>query len=85
MRRDAWWIELVPVVLVLGAFSVYATWRAFENQYYEWGPYLSPFYSPLIKTQLVAPVSGAANPVGAAGLPRYLLLLSQGLLPRVLS
>lgn len=49
MRRDAWWVELLPVIVVLGAFSVYATWRAFENNYYEWGPYLSPFYSPLLK------------------------------------
>jgi len=48
-RRDAWWVELIPVVLVLGAFSVYATWRTFENNFYEFGPYLSPFYSPLIK------------------------------------
>jgi hypothetical protein len=48
MRRDAWWLELIPVVLVLGAFSIYATWRAFEGAHYEWGPYLSPFYSPLI-------------------------------------
>jgi hypothetical protein len=51
MRRDAWWVELIPVVLVLGAFTVYATWRTFENNYYEFGPYLSPFYSPLIKTR----------------------------------
>ncbi len=49
MRRDAWWLELVPVIVVLGAFSAYATWRTFENNYYEWGPYLSPFYSPHIK------------------------------------
>ena len=49
MRRDAWWLELLPVVVVLGAFSVYATWRALEGAYYEWGPYLSPFYSPLIQ------------------------------------
>ncbi len=48
-RRDAWWLELLPVVVILGAFSVYATWRALEGDYYEWGPYLSPFYSPLIK------------------------------------
>ena len=48
MRRDAWWLELVPVVVVLGLFSIYATVRAFEGAYYEWGPYLSPFYSPLI-------------------------------------
>lgn len=49
MRRDAWWLELIPIVVVLGGFSVYATWRAFEGEYYESGPYLSPFYSPLIK------------------------------------
>ena len=48
LRRDAWWIEIAPVVLVLGAFAVYATIRAFEGRYYQWGPYLSPFYSPLI-------------------------------------
>src|SRR3982751_2786564 len=48
MRRDTWWLELVPVVIVLGLFGVYATYRAFEGTYYEWGPYLSPFYSPLI-------------------------------------
>src|SRR5260370_738371 len=48
MRRDAWWLELLPVVLLLGAFGIYATLRAFEGTYYEWGPYLSPFYSPLI-------------------------------------
>jgi hypothetical protein len=49
MRRDLWWLELLPVIIVLGGFSVYATWRAFEGDYYEWGPYLSPFYSPLLK------------------------------------
>jgi hypothetical protein len=30
---------------------VYATLRAFEGAHYEWGPYLSPFYSPLIDAQ----------------------------------
>jgi len=47
-RRDPWWVELLPVVILLGGFGVYATLRAFEGKYYEWGPYLSPFYSPLI-------------------------------------
>jgi hypothetical protein len=47
-RRDAWWLELIPVVVVLGLFGIYATIRAFEGAYYAWGPYLSPFYSPLI-------------------------------------
>jgi hypothetical protein len=48
LRRDAWWVELLPVVLVLSAFGIYATFRAFEGKFYAWGPYLSPFYSPLI-------------------------------------
>jgi hypothetical protein len=47
-RSDAWWLELVPVVVVLGLFGIYATARAFEGAHYAWGPYLSPFYSPLI-------------------------------------
>ncbi len=51
LRRDAWWIEILVVVIVLGGFGVYATLRAFENAYYFWGPYLSPFYSPLIDPQ----------------------------------
>src|SRR5438270_12161132 len=48
MRRDAWWLELLPVSILLGGFGLYATLRAFEGSFYEWGPYLSPFYSPLI-------------------------------------
>lgn len=48
LRRDAWWLEILPVIVVLGGFGVYATLRAFEGRFYEWGPYLSPFYSPLI-------------------------------------
>lgn len=42
------WASIVPVWIVLGGFGLYATWRAFEGVYYQWGPYLSPFYSPLI-------------------------------------
>jgi hypothetical protein len=50
-RRDAWWVEILPVVVLLGGFGLYATFRAFEGKFYEWGPYLSPFYSPLIDPQ----------------------------------
>jgi hypothetical protein len=32
MRRDAWWLELLPVVILLGGFGVYATLRAFEGK-----------------------------------------------------
>ena len=48
LRRDAWWTEAIPVIILLGGFGVYATYRAFEGKFFEWGPYLSPFYSPLI-------------------------------------
>ena len=46
MRRDAWWAQPLVTFLVLGAFVVYATWAAFQGNHYEYGPYLSPFYSP---------------------------------------
>jgi len=45
-RRDAWWVTPLVVFLILSAFVVYATWAAFQGQYYASGPYLSPFYSP---------------------------------------
>jgi hypothetical protein len=48
MRRDAWWVQPLIVFVILSAFLVYATWAAFQNAHYEYGPYLSPFYSPLI-------------------------------------
>lgn len=51
LRRDAWWLESLPVWILLGGFGIYATLRAFEGKFYESGPYLSPFYSPLIDPQ----------------------------------
>ena len=45
-RRDAWWIQPLLVFLGLSTFIVYATWAAFQNEHYIFGPYLSPFYSP---------------------------------------
>lgn len=45
-RQDAWWIQPLVVFLVLASFIVYATWAAFQNAHYWYGPYLSPFYSP---------------------------------------
>jgi hypothetical protein len=48
MRRDAWWVQPLVTFTVLGAFVVYATWAALQGNHYEYGPYLSPFYSPLL-------------------------------------
>ena len=47
-RRDAWWVAPLVTFVVLGSFVVYATWAAFQNAHYTYGPYLSPFYSPEI-------------------------------------
>ena len=46
MRQDAWWVQPAVVAILLSAFIVYATWAAFQNAHYAFGPYLSPFYSP---------------------------------------
>jgi len=51
LRRDSWWVELLPIIILLGGFGSYATLRALEGALYSWGPYLSPFYSPLIDPQ----------------------------------
>src|SRR5215203_2780346 len=47
-RRDTWWVQPLLTFLGLGAFVVYSTWAAFQGEHYEFGPYLSPFYSPLL-------------------------------------
>jgi hypothetical protein len=48
VRTGSWWTQILPVLLGLGGFGAYATFRAFENAYFQVAPYLSPFYSPLI-------------------------------------
>ncbi|MDQ2959727.1 MAG: succinate dehydrogenase [Candidatus Dormibacteraeota bacterium] len=64
LRRDQpWWLLPLTVVTVLGGFGLYVLWTAFiesppgsVNHVGEWGPYLSPFFSPLIwKTGPVSP------------------------------
>jgi hypothetical protein len=48
-RKDAWWVEPTLVAVGLGIFVVYSTWAALVGNNYQYGPYLSPFYSPLFK------------------------------------
>jgi hypothetical protein len=45
-RRDTWWAAPLGVFIGLSAFLIYATWAAFQNAHYHFGPYLSPFYAP---------------------------------------
>ena len=98
-RRDVWWATPLAVFIGLGAFVVYATWAAFQNAHYSFGPYLSPFYSPEIFGDsphawfgpkpgwwpgLAALFAGAADPAVPGSLPVHLLLLPRRLLQVVL-
>ena len=47
-RKDRWWLQPLATFVGLSAFVVYSTWAAFQGSHYEYGPYLSPFYSPLL-------------------------------------
>jgi hypothetical protein len=47
-RRDVWWSTPMAIFIGLSAFVGYATWAAFQNAHYTYGPYLSPFYAPEI-------------------------------------
>jgi len=47
-RRDLWWIQPLFTFLALFGFLIYANVRVFEGAYFRHGPYLSPFYSPLL-------------------------------------
>ncbi len=48
-RHDAWWLQPAAQALGLLVFGAYATWAAFQGKHYEYGNYLSPFYSPLMR------------------------------------
>ena len=47
-RKDLWWVGPLLVFLGFSTFIVYSTWAAFQGEHYTHGPYLSPFYSPLL-------------------------------------
>jgi hypothetical protein len=48
-RTDSWWVGPLLTIFGLGSFGLYSMWAAFQNEHYEFGPYLSPFYAPLIQ------------------------------------
>jgi hypothetical protein len=48
MRPDAWWAQPVLIFVGLSTFIVYATWAALQGDHYFYGPYISPFYSPVL-------------------------------------
>lgn len=49
-RKDSWWVGPLTFFLIFSAFGAWATLRAFQNGFYEFDNYLSPFYAPTIQT-----------------------------------
>lgn len=47
-RRDKWWAAPLSVFLGLSLCLTYMTWAAFQGEYFESGPYLSPLYAPVL-------------------------------------
>jgi hypothetical protein len=45
-RPDTWWVQPLAVFLGFAAFIVYSGWAAFQADFYRFGPYISPLYSP---------------------------------------
>lgn len=62
LRRDAWVREILPILIGLGLFVIYATWRAFMNAHYFVAPYLSPFYSPCLTANCEEPLAVIVGP-----------------------
>jgi hypothetical protein len=60
LRTDRYWVAPLITFVVFLAFIAYATFRAFQNDYYYASPYISPFYSPCIANNCV-PMPGAGE------------------------
>ncbi|GAC1333065.1 MAG: hypothetical protein NVSMB22_25260 [Chloroflexota bacterium] len=51
-QNKNWWVEPVAVAIGFSLFVIYSTWSVFNwggGHGWERGPYLSPFFSPLLK------------------------------------
>ncbi len=48
LRRDDWWVGPVATAAGLLLWLAYYFWAAVQGQNYVAGPYLSPFYAPLL-------------------------------------
>ncbi len=48
LRKDAWWAAPAVTAIILTAFGIYSTLRAYMDAHFLVEPYLSPFYSPYI-------------------------------------
>jgi hypothetical protein len=47
-RTDNWWVGPAFTFVVFTGFVVYTTWALWQAEHYYVGPYLSPYYEPLL-------------------------------------
>jgi hypothetical protein len=47
-RKDAWWAPQAITFVVISVALVYIHWALFQGEHYDFGPYLSPLYSPVL-------------------------------------
>jgi hypothetical protein len=60
-RRDNWWVGPVLSATLFTSWVLYYTWAALQGKYYAAGPYLSPFYAPLLFSDPSQPGSAAVS------------------------
>ena len=68
LRTDRWWLQPAITVAVLVSFIIYATFRAFEKNYYFAEPLISPFYSPCLSSACVEGAAHFGTPIGTISL-----------------
>ena len=75
LRTDRWWIQPAITVGVLLSFIVYATFRAFERNYYYVAEdhMISPFYSPCLSTICVEGAAHFGTPIGSVALFGFII------------
>ena len=68
-RPDVWWIQPLAVFLGLASFLAYSTWAMFQPlAYAEYGPYLSPMFSPPIAEATTDWMSATCKPYRPAAI-----------------
>ena len=70
-RTDTWWVGPTVTLVGLVAWGIYYFWAASQAQYYYAGPYLSPFYAPLLFTDVTAAGSAPLEHAWFGGWPAW--------------
>lgn len=70
-RTDNWWVGPALTLVGLLGWGAYYTWAALQAEFYYAGPYLSPFYAPLLFTDVAALGSAPVEHAWFGGWPTW--------------